>query len=144
MNIAPPDAAAVERRIDTIRIDAKRKITRQSRATRIGIGAALAATFALGGAGVATASFPVTVDMQGVVKTKYVDAFVQCSEDAGVETVILTGAASAAVLEGWTAIDTDEYTAIESRMDSRDQGRLGRALSACQQSIAAEVGESIN
>lgn len=144
MNIAPPDAAVVERRIDTIRTDVKRKITRQSRATRIGIGAALAATFALGGAGVATASFPVTVDMQGVVKTKYVDAFVQCSEDAGVETVILTGTASAAVLEGWTAIDTDEYTAIESRMDSRDQGRLGRALTACQQSIAAQVGEPIN
>ncbi|WP_448263565.1 hypothetical protein [Microbacterium aurum] len=144
MNIAPPDAAVVERRIDTIRADVKRKITRQSRATRIGISAALAATFALGGAGVATASFPVTVDMQGVVKTKYVDAFVQCSEDAGVETVILTGTASAEVLDGWTAIDTDEYTAIESRMDSRDQGRLGRALSACQQSIAAQVGEPIN
>ncbi len=130
MNIAPPDTATIERRVETIHTDLKRKITRRSRARRVGIGAALATAFALGGAGVATASFPVTVDMQGIVKTKYVDAFVQCSEDAGVEMVILTGAAAAEVLEGWTAIEAGEYTAIESRMDSRDQARLGRALSA--------------
>jgi hypothetical protein len=143
MNIAPPDSASIERRVDAIRTDVTRRIARRSRASRIGIGASLAAVFALGGAGVATASFPVTIDMQGVVKTKYVDAFVQCSEQAGVETVILTGTTATRVLEGWTGIDADSYTAIESRMDSRDQGRLGRALSTCQQDIAADVGEPI-
>ena len=143
MNIAPPDSASIERRVDAIRTDVARRIARRSRASRIGIGASLAAVFALGGAGVATASFPVTIDMQGVVKTKYVDAFVECSEQAGVETVILTGTTATRVLEGWTGIDAESYTAIESRMDSRDQGRLGRALSTCQQDIAADVGEPI-
>ena len=143
MNIAPPDPASIERRVDAIRTDVTKRIARRSRAGRIGIGASLAAVFALGGAGVATASFPVTIDMQGVVKTKYVDAFVECSEQAGVETVILTGTTATRVLEGWTGIDAESYTAIESRMDSRDQGRLGRALSTCQQDIAVDVGEPI-
>ena len=143
MNIAPPDPASIERRVDAIRTDVTKRIARRSRAGRIGIGASLAAVFALGGAGVATASFPVTIDMQGVVKTKYVDAFVECSEQAGVETVILTGTTATRVLEGWTGIDAESYTAIESRMDSRDQGRLGRALSTCQQDIDADVGEPI-
>ncbi len=143
MNIAPPEASDVARRVDGIRADVSRRIARRSRATRIGIGATVAAGFALGGAGVASASFPTTVDMQGVVKTKYVDEFVQCSQDAGVETVILTGDASARVLGGRPGIDETRYTAIESRMDSRDQGQLGRALTACQQTIAAEVGEPI-
>jgi len=143
MNIAPPDSASIERRVDAIRTDVARRIARRSRASRIGIGASLAAVFALGGAGVATATFPVTIDMQGVVKTKYVDAFVECSEQAGVETVILTGTTATRVLDGWTGIDAESYTAIESRMDSRDQGQLGRALSACQQDIAADVGEPI-
>jgi len=143
MNIAPPDPASIERRVDAIRTDVTKRIARRSRAGRIGIGASLAAVFALGGAGVATASFPVTIDMQGVVKTKYVDAFVECSEQAGVETVILTGTTATRVLAGWTGIDAESYTAIESRMDSRDQGRLGRALSTCQQDIAADVGEPI-
>ena len=143
MNIAPPDPASIELRVDAIRTDVTKRIARRSRAGRIGIGASLAAVFALGGAGVATASFPVTIDMQGVVKTKYVDAFVECSEQAGVETVILTGTTATRVLEGWTGIDAESYTAIESRMDSRDQGRLGRALSTCQQDIAADVGEPI-
>lgn len=57
--------------------------------------------------------------------------------------MILTGDASARVLGGRQGIDETRYTAIESRMDSRDQGRLGRALTACQQTIAAEVGEPI-
>lgn len=144
MNTAPPNSVTVDRRVETIRMDVKRRIAGRSRASQVGFGAALAAVFALSGAGIATASFPVTVDMQGVVKTKYVDAFVRCSEDAGVETVILTGDAAEDVLEGWAEIDADEYTAIESRMDSRDQGRLGRALSSCQQEIGTEAGEPIN
>ena len=65
MNIAPPEAPEIAHRVDDIRAGVTHRIARRSRATRIGIGATLAAGFALGGAGVATASFPTTVDMQG-------------------------------------------------------------------------------
>lgn len=143
MNITPPSESAIEERVGVIRGTVNRRITRRRRGGLIGAGILLAGAGALGGAGVATASFPTTVDMQGVVKTKYVDAFVECSEDAGVETVVLTGSAAARVLDGWTDLDIDEYTAIELRMDSRNQGQLGRAVSACQNEIAAEVGEPI-
>lgn len=144
MITAPPSSHDVDTRIDAIRRDVGAQIRRRSAAGRIGIGAALAGAFALSGAGIATAALaPTTVDMQGVLKTRYVDEFVQCSEDAGVETVILTGSAAAQVLEGRGDIDTTQYTAVESRMDSREQGRLGRALSACQAEIAARVGEPI-
>ena len=143
MNIAPPDESAIEERMSVIRGSANRKITRRHRGGLIAAGLLLAGAGALGGAGVATASFPVTVDMQGVVKTKYVDAFVECSEAAGVETVVLTGQAAVRVLEDWTDIDIDKYTAIELRMDDRNQARLGRAVTECQSKIAAEVGEPI-
>ncbi|MEV7693775.1 hypothetical protein AB0N73_10650 [Microbacterium sp. NPDC089189] len=144
MITAPPDPTTIDTRLTAVRAKANQRIQRRSHVGRIGIGAALAGTFTLAGAGIATASFPVTIDMQGVVKTKYVDEFVQCSEDAGVETVILTGSTAANVLEGWTDLDIATYTAVESRMDSRDQGRLGRALSACQAEIAERVGEPIS
>lgn len=144
MITAPPNSNEVDNRVSAIRAGVGKRIRRQSHAGRIGVGAALAGAFTLTGAGIATASFPVTIDMQGVVKTKYVDELVQCSEDAGVETVILTGSSADRVLEGWTDLDVANYTAVESRMDSRDQGRLGRALSACQADIAAKVGEPIS
>lgn len=144
MITAPPNTEIINARVDTIRRDTSALTRRRSTAGRIGIGAALAGAFALSGAGIATASFPATtVDMQGVVKTQYVDDFVQCSEEAGVETVILTGSAATRVLDGWADIDTADYTAVESRMNSTEQGRLGRALSSCQTEIAAKVGEPI-
>lgn len=144
MITAPPNSTAIENRVSAIRSGVGQRIRRRSHISRIGIGAALAAAFTLTGAGIATATFPVTIDMQGVVKTKYVGEFVQCSEAAGVETVILTGLSATRVLEGWTDIDIANYTAVESRMDSRNQGQLGRALSACQQDIASRVGEPIS
>lgn len=143
MITAPPNSSAIDKRVETIRSDIGKRIRRRSTATRLGVGAVLAGACAIGGAGVANASFPTTVHMQGVVKTKYVEAFVQCSEEANVETVILTGMTAQRVLEGWTAMDISEYTAVESRMDSRDQGVLGRALSKCQQELGEKFGEPI-
>ncbi|PQZ93543.1 hypothetical protein CQ018_07655 [Arthrobacter sp. MYb227] len=144
MNIAPPDLMAIERSVDTARRELGKKINRRRHMTRLGLGTALVGMSALGGVGAATAFFPpATIDMQGIVKTKYADKFIACSEAAGVETVILTGRSAAAVLEGWDDKDPDQYTVVESRFDGGNQPEQAGAISACQEKIAAEVHEPI-
>ncbi|MBF0816248.1 hypothetical protein E4U02_07485 [Microbacterium paludicola] len=122
-------------------------VARARSAKRAGIGAAAIAAISIagiGGASVATAFYPTSVAMQGVVKSQYVDAFIVCSEDAGVETVILTGRSATDVLAGWPGADDATYKVVESRMDSRDQGRLGRAITGCQAELEARFGEPIS
>lgn len=144
MNIAPPDSMVIERSVDTARRELRKKINRRRRLTRWGLGTALVGMSALGGVGAATAFFPpATIDMQAVVKTKYVEKFVACSEASGVETVILTGRSAATVLEGWSDLKAGQYTVIETRFDSTNQGAQAGVISACQDKIAAEVHEAI-
>ena len=77
MITAPPNSTEVDSRVDAIRSTVSARIRRRSRLGQVGIGTVLAGAFTLTGAGIATASFPVTIDMQGVVKTPYVNEFVQ-------------------------------------------------------------------
>lgn len=146
MNTDLPIASEIDRSVERLRGRVMARTAGRSRARRLGIGAAAVGALTLagvGGAGIATAFHPSTIDMQGVIKTKFVDAFVDCSEKAGVETVILTGSAAQQVLDGWPDADPATHSVIESRMDARYQGDLGRALSACQAEVVAGTGETI-
>ncbi|GAA3645862.1 hypothetical protein GCM10022202_01380 [Microbacterium marinilacus] len=139
-----PGPDEIARRSDRIRIDVMARVGRSRHRIRIvaAIVAALAFTGAgVAGAGVATAFHPTIVDMQGVMRTEFVDELVACNEEAGVETVILTGVTAAEVLAGWPDASPSTHSAIELRMDSRNQGELGRAVSACQAEIAERAGE---
>jgi hypothetical protein len=144
MKTAPPAERDIDSRIEAAHRSVSRRLRRRRWGGRTITGLGFVAVLGLGGAGVATAFFPApTVDIQGVVKTQYLDAFVACSVAAGVDTEPLLGADADAVLENWPGLDSVPYSAVVTRFDAGQQGEQGRVISACQASIAAEVGEPI-
>lgn len=142
MKTAPPDESHIDSRVATAARALDKRITRRGIAQRVGIGVGAAALLGIGGTGAATAFFPHYLDMQGVVKTAYVDRFVDCVRDAGWNADVLGDAEAAPTLESWGA-DPAMYSVVTHHLLQDTQGQAGRAIGACQLEIADEVGEPI-
>lgn len=95
----------------------------------------------MGGTGDTSCS-PHYDDMQGVVKATYVERLVDCVQDAGRDATILDAAEAAPILDSW-GVDPDTFSVTNHHLLQDTEGRAGRAISACQDEIASDVGESI-
>lgn len=142
MKIAPPDETHIDSRVATAARALEKRITRRGIAQRVGIGVGSAALLGVAGTGAATAFFPHYLDMQGVVKTAYVDQFVDCVRGAGWDATVLGDTEAAPTLESWGA-DPAVYSVVTHHLLQETSGQAGRAIGACQLQIADEVGEAI-
>jgi len=142
MNIAPPTESQIESTVAAAEKTARRRIGHQRNLGRAGIGVGVLVALGLGGSGVATAFFPRYIDLEGVVKAQYAEQFVECIRDAGWDAQILDETDAAPILAGWGA-DPADHRVVTNHLRQETQGVSGRAITTCQEEIAADVGEGI-
>jgi len=142
MKTQPPPVSFVASRVDHAEAAVGRRLRRSRIRTRVVIGAAALGVFSLGGVGAATAFFPQYVDMEGVVKSAYVDEFVECVKDAGWDATVLEGATAASILNGFD-VDPSAYSAVGHHLPQESLREASNAIGDCQTEVSDRVGESI-
>jgi len=142
MKTQPPPVSFVTSRVDHAEAAVGLRLRRSRIRTRVVIGAAALGVFSLGGVGAATAFFPQYVDMEGVVKSAYVDEFVECVRDAGWDATVLDGATAASILDGF-GVDPATYSAVGHHLPQESMREASHAIGDCQTEISDRVGESI-
>lgn len=143
MKTQPPPAALVTSRVEHAEAAVGLRLRRSRTRTRVAIGAAALGVFSLGGVSAATAFFPQYVDMEGVVKSAYVDEFVECVRDAGWDAQVLQGANAATILDGF-AVDPSAYSAVGHHLAQESLREASHAIGDCQTEVSDRVGESIS
>ena len=143
MKTQPPPATLVASRVDLAEIAVGRRLRRSRIRSRVAIGAAALGVFSLGGVGAATAFFPRYVDMEGVVKSAYVDEFVECVRDAGWNAEVLEGATAATILDGF-GVDSSTYSAVGHHLAQESLREASHAIGDCQTEVSKKAGESIS
>ena len=142
MNIAPPTPTQIDAAVAASERTLRRTIRRRQLSARVGIALGAVVAIGIGGTGAATAFFPQYTDLEGVVKTVYVDDFVECIQDAGWDAAVLSAEEAAPILQGWGAA-TSTYSVVSNHLAKETQGEAGRAISACQEELSADAGETI-
>ena len=142
MHTAPPTSAQIVTTVSAAERSLVKRVHRLRAASRVAIGAGALAVLGVAGTGAATAFFPQYSDLQGVVKTEYAQEFVDCIRAAGWHAEILSAAESAPILETW-GVDPAENSVINNHLLQSSQGEAGRSITACQDDLSAEAGESI-
>jgi len=142
MKIAPPTSAKIDQAVAAVERSLRATVRRRRIGARVGIGAAALAALGIAGTGAATAFFPQYYDLQGVVKTLYVEDFVDCIRAAGWDAEILSPAEAAPILDGW-GVDPATNSVTTHHLLQSTQGQAGRAITTCQEDLSAAAGEPI-
>jgi len=143
MKTQPPPTALIASRVDHAEAAVGLRLRRSRIRTRVAIGAAALGVFSLGGVSAATAFFPQYVDMQGVVKSAYVDEFVECVRAAGWDATVLEGATATSTLDSF-AVDPSVYSVVGHHLPEEGLREASHAIGDCQTEVSDRVGESIS